>query len=426
MNSEKKILSTGIIGMGGFAAAHHRAINELEKKGMVKLCCTCDIAPENFKQMIENLCFEKRGVEIFDNYLKMLDGCEEKLDFVTIPTPIPLHAEMHQQCVKKQIPVYLEKPPTLDYQQFISMMEVEQYATKQTNVGFNFIIQKLRHRIKQRILSNEFGNIKKITFMGQWPRPSSYFRRSSWAGKLKLNNDFVLDSCFGNAISHYVHNILFWCGKGDIFSWDPVEEVHAELYRTHDIQGTDTVFAIASTRHVNNIRIALTHACAEKTRDIEKIYCENAEIHFEGNATGNNGYCAQCTIYWNNRQKEMIEEPYENLLRDNIEYYARYLLGEHQRPLILLSDTEPFVLFNGLIYVAAKKITQIPEQSIERINLDNGDYFLSIKNIKEIAQKFIETGKFPSEQNIQWARSGGHAKCDQIKDLHRIIWNIIS
>ena len=122
----------------------------------------------------------------------------------------------------------------------------------------------------------------------------------------------------------------------------------------------------------------------------------------------------------------MIEEPYENLLRDNIEYYARYLLGEHQRPLILLSDTEPFVLFNGLIYVAAKKITQIPEQSIERINLDNGDYFLSIKNIKEIAQKFIETGKFPSEQNIQWARSGGHAKCDQIKDLHRIIWNIIS
>ncbi|MGC8804848.1 MAG: hypothetical protein ACP5QD_02795, partial [Candidatus Ratteibacteria bacterium] len=165
---------------------------------------------------------------------------------------------------------------------------------------------------------------------------------------------------------------------------------------------------------------------SKKTKDIEKIYCDNAEIQFEGNASNDKGFYAQWKIRWNNGKQEMLEESYENLLRDNIEYYADYLLGIHQRPLTLLSDTESFVMFNGLIYVAAKKIAQIPEEFIERINVDNNEYLLSIKDIQKISEVFIETGKFPSEQKIKWAKPGGYAKYDQIKDLHEIILNMAS
>ncbi|HOK81010.1 MAG TPA: Gfo/Idh/MocA family oxidoreductase [bacterium] len=423
MNSQ---LNVGIIGLGGFAVAHHKAVYELERKKKVKLLCTCDIAVEKFAHIIKELEIHQRDVVLFHNYIEMLDRFSSKLNFVTIPTPIHLHAEMHNQAVTRKLPVYLEKPPTLDYSELQEMLTREKNAIKQTTVGFNFIVQRLRQKIKQRLISGEFGGIKKITFIGHWPRYASYFKRSPWAGKLILDNKFVLDSCFGNAISHYIHNILFWCGTTDIFSWDPVEEVRAELYRAHNIQGMDTIFTLASTEHVKDIRIALTHACSEKTKDIEKIYCDNAEIQFEGNAQGEKGFYAQCKIQWNNGKQEVLEEPYDNLLQDNIEYYVDYLLGNHQRPLTLLSDTEPFVMFNGLVYVAAKKIVQIPEEFVECINVDNNEYLLAIKDIKKISEVFIETGKFPSEQKIQWAYPGGDAKTSQIKNLHEVILNMAS
>lgn len=418
-------LNTAIIGMGGFASAHHNAVYELEKSGILKLLCTCDIEIEKFQQMIERLKMKERNVEIFSNYLDMLERFKEKLDFVTIPTPIHLHAEMHKECVKRTLSVYLEKPPTLDYQELMEMINLDSQAIKKTSVGFNFIIQKLRHKIKERILSGEFGKINKISFLGMWPRTLSYFNRSAWAGKLMLNEKIVLDSCFGNAISHYVHNILFWCGKNGILSWDPVEQVQAEIYRANRIQGTDTVFVIASTKNVKDIRIALTHACESKTDDIEKIYCDNAEIHFEGNAKADESTQAKCEIYWKKGKKELICEHNNNLLLENIHYYARYICEEESRPLIRLEDTEPFVMLNGLIYIAAKQIHSIPEDYLKIVKTENQDTLIGIKGIQEIAEKFINTAMFPSQQNVAWAKKGGNAKNHEISSLRQVVKSML-
>lgn len=423
MNNNIFPVKIGIIGMGGFARAHHSSVLELEKKGKVKLICTCDVFEENIKSTWQQFFLHDRNVKIFRNYIDMLDECSNDLDFVCIPTPVHLHAEMHQQCIKRSIPVYLEKPPTLDYQQLLEMMEIDRTIEKKTNVGFNFIIQKERHQIKQRILSGEFGKVKKITFTGLWPRYASYFKRSNWAGRLMLDNRIVLDSCFGNALSHFVHNILFWCGKQGIFSWDPVVKVESELYRANKIQGTDTVFVRASTKNVEDIRIAITHACSEKTPDIEKIYCEKAKIFFEGNARCGDGLQVNCSILWNNGKEEKIKGNYQNILTDNIDYYTDYITGTKERVLTLLSDTEPFVMLNGLIYVAAQKITQIPDSFINIVS-ESGDTLTVINDIQKISENFIEKGLFPSEQKLPWASKGGCAFNRDIKDLHQIIKKI--
>ena len=39
--------------------------------------------------------------------------------------------------------------------------------------------------------------------------------RADWAGKLVMEDGSVLDSPIGNAIAHYVMNMLFWNGGGD-------------------------------------------------------------------------------------------------------------------------------------------------------------------------------------------------------------------
>ncbi|MCX7706149.1 MAG: Gfo/Idh/MocA family oxidoreductase [bacterium] len=421
INMRETPLKIGIIGIGGFALAHHRVILELEQKGLLKLICTCDIYLDMMQETIKELKFEERGVRIFESYLEMIENFKNHLDLITIPSPIHLHGEMHSECVKRGLPVYLEKPPTLDYQELLKMIEIDSSAKKQTNVGFNFVVQKARQKIKERILSGEFGKIKKITFIGMWPRPASYFKRSPWAGRLILDNKLVLDSCFGNAISHYVHNILFWAGRNGIFSWDPVKTVEAELYKAHNIQGTDTVFVLASTENVPDIRIAMTHACIEKTPDIEKIHCEKATIYFEGNARTDEGTGINCQICWHDGKKEVIAEPNGNLLLENILHYANYVTGKEPRPLTKLLDTEPFVMLNSLLYIGARKIYEIP-QNYKHVSYDaNGETYIEIEKIRKVLEEFIETSSFPSMQKINWGKKGGKASREQVRNLNKIV-----
>ena len=85
----------------------------------------------------------------------------------------------------------------------------------------------------------------------------------------------------GNACAHHVFNSLFWCGEGDMLSWADVTEVRAELYRAHDVQGTDTTFVIATTSSGVPIRMTISHACvAEDKIQEEVVRCENATITY--------------------------------------------------------------------------------------------------------------------------------------------------
>jgi hypothetical protein len=112
----------------------------------------------------------------------MLGACHGELDYVATPTPIRLHAEMHAAITSFGIPAYVEKPPTLDYLELERMIAADSRARKSSLVGFNFIVEKTRLALKERLLSGEFGAIRGGTLSGLWPRPSGYFARNGWAG----------------------------------------------------------------------------------------------------------------------------------------------------------------------------------------------------------------------------------------------------
>lgn len=84
-----------IIGMGGFAGAHHRTIAALEERGLARLVSTCDPRPGDFTRETREWRLDERRVRVFANYRDMLEACHAALDLVVVPTPIPLHAEMH-------------------------------------------------------------------------------------------------------------------------------------------------------------------------------------------------------------------------------------------------------------------------------------------------------------------------------------------
>ena len=197
-------------------------------------------------------------------------------------------------------------------------------ARKSSLVGFNFIIEKLRLALKERLLAGEFGAVRGATLSALWPRPASYFSRNNWAGRLLIDDRVVLDSCFGNAMAHFVHNLLFWTGGPELFSWAQIAAVRAELYRAHAIEGADTFFVETDTTAGVTMRFALSHACAGASTHAKWCSATKPCCATPWAATSKS---AGTTAAWN---KSPLE-PFDPLAENHLDYY-RYLRGESPAP----------------------------------------------------------------------------------------------
>jgi len=396
------VLNVAVIGLGGFARDHHRALAQLEEAGICQVIAACDPDPDCRGSGARDFQFEARRIPVFSHYREMLDAFADSLDIVTVPTPIPLHAEMHRACVEAGIACYLEKPPTCYDVELEEMLQVEANAKHKTNVGFNFIIEPQRQALKHRLLAGEFGTLREVRLLGLWPRTDAYFRRSNWAGRLTLNGAPVLDSIFGNAMAHYTHNVLFWAGVNDLFDWSPVTTMTAEMYRAHAIEGTDTLFAIAQTGSGVSLRFAMTHACDGSHRQREEVICDDATIEY----TVGKDY----KIRWRDGREEVESVGGSDLLRENLAAYIAYCKGELPRPMTTLTDCRPFVRLNTLAYVAAGHIATVtPSQVNVSAASATSDIYRSLKNIETVAERFLSEGQFPTEQDVEWSSPGSSA-----------------
>ncbi len=372
--------------MGGFAASHHGALLTLEKAGLCRVVATCDPFPDNFAQDACNWNFQQRGVRVFDDYLQMLDAVRDDIDAVTIPTPVPLHAAMHRACVERGLACYLEKPPTLHWRELEEMLAVEKAAKLATNVGFNFIVESARQTLKQRLLSGEFGALKRVSFLGHWPRDVEYFQRAPWAGRICMDGRPVLDSCIGNAMAHFVHNLLFWAGTRELFDWAMVSTIKAELSRAHAIENYDTLFARGTFENGVEFRIAATHAGKPPQHQREVVECEDATLTYLRN---------EWRIEWKSGAVESGPADSDDLLERNFAAYFAYLRGDAARPLTTLADAKPFVHLTNLAYVAAGIIETESEEYIERC-----DGWVAVRDIETMLEAFLKVDFGPPDASF--------------------------
>lgn len=403
----------GIIGLGGYAGAHHESLLKLEAQGHARLICTCDPQAAAFASQQHAREFERRGVKVFTDYRAMLDACAGDLDMLVVPTPISLHAEMHRAGVERGVAVYLEKPPTLDHRELERMIVTDRSAKKATLVGFNFIIERARLALKQRLLNGDFGPLREARLVAQWPRPASYFSRNNWAGRLLAADDgVVLDSCFGNAMAHFVHNLLFWAGPASLMSWGQPATVRAELYRAHAIEGADTFFVESRTPEGVVLRFALTHACEGTSTHSEVLVCEKASIHY---VVGQH-----VEIRWNDGRVEPVTlDPFNALAENHLDYY-RYLRGETDRPATTLADSRPFVVLNNLVYISSGEITALPGRLVKTItHPQDAQNYLAVEGLTAALNDFLATGRWPGAA-LGW-RSGPPATPVTPADLPRFL-----
>jgi predicted dehydrogenase len=312
--------------------------------------------------------------------------------------------------VELGLAVYLEKPPTLDYLELEEMIVRDRAAPRASLVGFNFIIEQTRQTLKRRLLTGEFGAVRETRLGAEWPRPTSYFARNSWAGRLLTpDGRVVLDSCFGNAIAHFVHNMLFWAGAPELLSWAQPNTVRAELYRAHAIEGADTFFVETGTASGATLRFALTHACSGPTHQAETVVCEKATLHYVV------GKAAE--IRWTDgRVERFTPAAFDPLVENHLEYY-RYLRGASPRPATTLADCRPFVALNDLAHVSSGRIATIPPALVARVRneQEQKDYF-QVSGFAAAQEAFLTHGIWPGAHG--WERTEAPAVVT-IEDLPR-------
>ncbi|MDQ3815075.1 MAG: Gfo/Idh/MocA family oxidoreductase, partial [Armatimonadota bacterium] len=61
----EETMRVAVIGLGGFAQAHHRALDALEDAGECRVICTCDPNLDQFQEAMKNLRFAERGIEVY-------------------------------------------------------------------------------------------------------------------------------------------------------------------------------------------------------------------------------------------------------------------------------------------------------------------------------------------------------------------------
>ena len=373
-------LSVAVVGLGGFATVHHRCLLQLELAGVVKVVATCDPRAAELIKAVPELRLAERGVAVLPDLEALLAAHGQTVRLVTLPTPVPLHASMHEACIQRGLAVYLEKPPTLDPAELERMIAVDAATRVPTWVGFNFIRDPIRQGIKRRVLAGEFGKLLAVRVFVSWQRNDAYYGRADWAGRLILRDRLVLDGPLGNAMAHYVHDALHWAGSTQE-SWGQPQRVRAALLRAHRIQGADTVLAEVATGGPP-VRIAVTHAGEESRDPLEVLVCEQATINVQP------GGIERIRIVRPGRTDEVITEADPQHDLENMRAACALVAAGSGRPATTLVDSRPFVQLNALAHLSTGRIGQEPTCSG------------TIPGMLATCERFLADGSFPS---FAWA-----------------------
>lgn len=253
------MINTAIIGVSGFGRTHYADLIRHRERGNVRIVGATIINPEEEREACATL--KTIGCALFANCRKMLSELEGKIDVCFIPTGIALHAPMAIAAMRHGANCMIEKPAAPCVQDVRAMQDAERATGTFVAVGFQSMYQPEIQRIKRDLVAGKIGPLRCIKGIGLWPRDSVYYGRNHWAGRVRNDSGWILDSPFHNALAHYLNLICFFAGT----SFERPAEldwIQASLFRCNpEIQNADSAVIRLATKDGVDILFYTTHGC---------------------------------------------------------------------------------------------------------------------------------------------------------------------
>lgn len=387
-------VSFAVVGVRNFAGEHIQRIRLIEGEGLGNLSAV--VVEDQDRNRVEVADLRSQGVLVFDAYEELLQDCQDKVDVITLPTSIHTHYDLALRGMKAGYNLLLEKPPVPTVQQMDQLIAVEQETGTFCSIGFQMIHARTIRRLKELIMSGDFGHIREISCRGYWSRNRAYYARNHWAEKTILDGQLVMDGPIHNALAYYLNNMIFLAGPELNTSAD-LKWVRAELYRSRAfIASDDTSCLELETATGTRIYFYVTHSSPENVDPIMEIVGTKSSARWHFNE--------QTVVHFNDgRRLEFDNEgvdPWTEVMR----VAARTHRGDLPHPYATLGNTRSFVVaFNGA-YDSAQFITPIPENYLERRSTGEEEWTV-IKDIVNIMDQAREERALISDLNVPWGRA---------------------
>ncbi|WP_428939630.1 Gfo/Idh/MocA family protein [Fontivita pretiosa] len=266
----------GHVGLGGWGGSMcDKLLAESDAPdSRLKMVVACDPEPDRFPERVREL--QRRGIVVVRTLQEVL---ERDIDTVYLPVPIELHRSFTEQSLRAGKAVLCEKPAAGAVDDVDAMIAARDAAGLPVAIAYQDVYQSAVQQIKRRLLSGEFGAIRRATVLACWPRSQRYYGRNTWAGRLRKNGHWILDSPACNAMAHFIHLALFLLGPSETESANP-QRVEAELYRANPIENYDTCSLRVRLAGGSEMLVALTHACVQQIQARVELITERGQITY--------------------------------------------------------------------------------------------------------------------------------------------------
>ena len=253
-------LRSAIVGCGGIAQVHARALSEMPE---AELIAFADVIPERAETMAG-----KYGGRAYSSLDELLG--HEKIDVLHICTPHYLHTPMAQAAAERGINVFTEKPPVIDRQQWT---EFKQLGDKvRVGICFQNRYNGSTRALKDLLSTGEPGKVLGSRGFVTWRRDAPYYTESGWRGPLSTEGGGALI----NQAIHTLDLMAYFLGPGQVLG--------ASLSNRHlkgIIEVEDTLEAALDFGDARGLFYAAT-AYSLDAPIIFELACENATLRLEG------------------------------------------------------------------------------------------------------------------------------------------------
>ena len=393
-----------VIGLGGFAEAHLNAVIWLEQQNLTQLAGVVAIEYDRrrFPDKVQNLM--ARNIPLYSSIEDFFQRGKNTAEVLTVPIGIHQHVPVAIQALTAGLHVYCEKPVAATIQEVDQLIAAQKRSGKLVAIGYQYMYSNSIQQLKTRISDGRLGAVKSAALICAWPRSDAYYARNDWAGRMKKDGHWVLDSPMNNAMAHYLQNLLYLASVHRDQAAVPIA-VTAELYRSRQLESCDTALLRINCDNDSLLHFYVTHCSKRAFGPQMKLSCENGVVQWQND----NG---EATIRYHDGNEEKFANTGEFWLFEGFRNFVQAIRGEARLlcpPEICRSHT----LAINAAHESCPVITPFPadwirtETAPETIPspLPEGS-FKRVAGLDDLLWRAYETGKLFSEMNVAWAIGG--------------------
>lgn len=262
-----QVVRFGSIGASGYAAALINNLDQWVGRDRAVLGAV-DVSRSKLGRQTEQV-LQRHRTERVDGVEALMQ--RDDLDVMIVATSIDSHLPYTARALSRGMHVHCEKPVTPTIQDARAMIEARDQAGRFVAIGYHDTYSPSTAWAVEKVTEGAIGRVLRGRVMATWPRADSYYNRNDWAGAIRRDGQWVLDSPANNALAHQINLLLYMTSAVQPDS-NRATGIRCELYRGRpDIENYDTFAAKLDTRDGAELLILLTHAVGEGNGPVLEI-----------------------------------------------------------------------------------------------------------------------------------------------------------